>query len=137
MDLKFMPNGHYAVPIPSTEEDLVISEVEVLLMKLARQQKIQRRLLENCSNNLRIQKSEKILQLVKDSRKEDEEPFKCITDIKNECEVYKKYRNPKLRPAVRFSLAKEFNETASMDLKTYKGTRILHLIDYATRCSSA
>ena len=42
-----------------------------------------------------------------------------------------------MRPAVGFSFAKEFNETVSMDLKTYHGFLFLHIIDHATRFSTA
>ena len=36
-----------------------------------------------------------------------------------------------------FSLAKDFNETVSMDLKTYNGFLFLHIIGHATRFSTA
>ena len=43
-----------------------------------------------------------------------------------------KYKKNKLRPFVRFSLSKDFNDVIAADLN---GILILHMVDHATRCS--
>ena len=60
-----------------------------------------------------------------------------IQEVEDTCEICIKYKKPHSRPVVGFSLGKEFNDTVSMDLKTFKGVQFLHLIDNATRFSAA
>ena len=81
--------------------------------------------------------SKRIISLVKDANVEDQELFKSIIDVEDNCQICKRYKRPQLKPAVGFSLAREFNETVSMDLKTYHGFLFLHIIDHATRFSTA
>ena len=42
-----------------------------------------------------------------------------------------------MRPVVRFSLSKDFNDVAVADLKSGNGILILHIIDHTTRFSAA
>ena len=62
--------------------------------------------------------------------------YKVVNDVTDSCDVCKKLKKPPLTPAVAFPLASTFNEVVAMDIKDYKGTLILHLIDHATRYSS-
>ena len=68
---------------------------------------------------------------------EDQELFKSIIDNQGNCQICKRCKRPELKPADGFSLAKDFNGTLSMDLKTYYGFLFLHIIDHATRFSTA
>ena len=52
------------------------------------------------------------------------------------CDICLKYKKPKLRPAVGFSLSKDFHVVA-VDLKQIVKTCILHLFDQAKRYSAA
>ena len=63
--------------------------------------------------------------------------FNIIQEVEAICEICIKYKKPHSRPVVGFSLGKEFNDTVSMDLKTFKGVQFLHLIDNATRFGAA
>ena len=65
--------------------------------------------------------SKRIISLVKDANVEDQELFKSIIDAEDNCQICKRYKRPQLKPAVGFSLAKDFHETVSTDLKTYYG----------------
>ena len=56
--------------------------------------------------------------------------------IEKNCEICIKYKKPSLKPAVGFSLSKEFN-VISMDLKHINGITFPHIIDHATRFSTA
>ena len=57
--------------------------------------------------------------------------------IEKNCEICIKYKKPSLKPAVGFSLSKEFNDVISMDLKHINGITFLHITDHATRFSTA
>ena len=57
--------------------------------------------------------------------------------IEKNCEICIKYKTPSLKPAVRFSLSKKFNDVISMDLKHINGFTFLRIIDKATRFSAA
>ena len=50
------------------------------------------------------------------------------------CQYYKK---PALCPLVGFSLAKDFNETVTMDLKPFRRVHFSHITDHTTRHSQA
>ena len=57
--------------------------------------------------------------------------------IEKKCEICIKYKNPSLKPAVGFSLSKEFNDVISVDLKHVNGIAFIHIINNATRFSAA
>ena len=57
--------------------------------------------------------------------------------IEKNCEICIKYEKPSLKPAVGFSLSKEFNDVISVDLKHVNGITFLHSINNATRFSAA
>ena len=52
--------------------------------------------------------------------------------LDDKCSICLKYKKPKSRAVVGFSLARDFNETVAMDVKQIKNNCILHLIDHAT-----
>ena len=53
--------------------------------------------------------------------------------LDDKCSICLKYKKPKSRAVVGFSLAHNFNETVAIDVKQIKNNCILHLIDHATR----
>ena len=79
----------------------------------------------------------KILKLVKTPAIEDNELFELIDEIWEDCSICLKNKKAPLKPAARLSLSKYFNDVISMDLKEINSHKILHMIDHATRFSSA
>ena len=67
----------------------------------------------------------------------DQESNREIDTVKRICDICVKYKKPKLRPAVGFSLLKDFNDAVVVDLKEIDKTYILHLIDHAKGYSAA
>ena len=57
--------------------------------------------------------------------------------MKKNCEICIKYKKSSLKPAVKFSLSKQFNGLLSMDLKYINGIMFLHIIGNATRFNAA
>ena len=47
-----------------------------------------------------------------------------------------RYKRPRSRPVVGFSLVHDCNETVAMDLNQFRGVYILHMVDHATRYSA-
>ena len=62
---------------------------------------------------------------------------KEIKEVSQNCKICEKFRRPSPRPVVGLSMATKFNECVAMDLKFYEGKIILHMIDHASRLSSA
>ena len=60
-----------------------------------------------------------------------------IKNIEKHCTVCNKYKCPPAKAIATFPLASEFNESIAMDLKQVSGKLVLHLIDHATKFSSA
>ena len=57
-----------------------------------------------------------------------------IDKIEEECLICLKYKKARLKPLLGLSLSKHF---ISIDLKEINGHKILHMVDHATRFSSA
>ena len=61
----------------------------------------------------------------------------AISEVSKKFEICKVYRKPGFKPGVSVSLAEEFNEALAMDLKIFKSSIILHLVDHVRRFSAA
>ena len=84
--------------------------------------------------------TERIIKLLKSAKEpwnEDKDLFDALESVFKECETCNKYQTALPRPVVGLPMASKFKETVAMDIKTYDGKYILHLIDHATRLSTA
>ena len=79
----------------------------------------------------------RLRKLLQDGGVNDEELFKLIEEVEKTCDICCKYKRPPSKPIVCFPLSKEFNESVVMDIKYCENHLVLHLIDHATRFSSA
>ena len=79
----------------------------------------------------------RIIELLRNAGKRDEELEKELETIQNSCEFCLKHQRASPRPSVCLPLANEFNELVAMDLKKINGARVLHCIEYLTRFSAA
>ena len=80
---------------------------------------------------------DKLKKLLRDSGIVDESILKSVDDVSAKCTICKRFRKPPLRPVVAFPTATSFNETVAMDIKVIGGVSVLHMVDHATRYSSA
>ena len=65
-----------------------------------------------------------------------------IEKISSECDICRRYKKPPNKPIVSMPLAKDFNETVAMDIKTLqiidgRNVNIQHMIDHRSRFSTA
>jgi hypothetical protein len=84
--------------------------------------------------------SDRLLRMVNAAGEEwanNEELKAEIRKISNDCDTCKIFKKAPPRPVVGLPMASEFNETVAMDIKTYEGKQILHLVDLCTRLSAA
>ena len=58
-----------------------------------------------------------------------------LNEIYSSCNTCKLYGKTPARPVVSMPMATRFNEKVAMDLKSWKGKYILHMIDMFTRLS--
>ena len=130
--LNFASSGHYMVPLFPEHEILTATVIE----KLGEGSSLKKN-----ATKLHLQfghaSGHRIIQLLKDAGNNDEDLFKIVNDVVEECDICKLYHKNKSRPVVGFNLARDFNEVVSMDLKFIESHGILHLIDNATKFSSA
>ena len=126
INLSFASSGHYMIPL--------YQKVDVLLTTTDKDRK-------KSATKLHLQfghaPSHKTIQLLKDAGQNDADYFKLIDSTVSECDVCKQFQKSKSRPTVGFSLARDFNDVVSMDLKFIQSHGIIHLIDNATRFSAA
>ena len=82
--------------------------------------------------------TEKLKKLLKSTNITwDQELNREIDTVKRICDICVQYKKPKLRPAIGFSLSKDFNDAVVVDLKEIDKTYILYLIDHAKGYSAA
>ena len=141
--LKYTSSGHYAIAMEiqrnqsKTNNLKIINEVLLAnnnnIISPSKNREIK-------AKKLHLQfghaPSYKIEELLIDAGNADDELIKSLYKFEEKCNICKSFKKAKLRPAVGLSLAKEFNENVSMDLKDYEGTKILHIIDHVTRFST-
>ena len=81
-------------------------------------------------------KSSRLINLIKTSGITDSIFLDSVKELDQSCEICLRYKKSNLRPIVGFSLAHDFNETVTMDLKPFRNVYIFHLIDHTTRYSA-
>ena len=138
--LRFTSSGHYCIPISAKHEILNNKEKVFLTIKDLDSKTIEEK--ERIADKLHKQfghplDSYKLKKLVKEAKIYDKDLLKSIDKVTRKCDTCKRYGKKKPRPVVALSLAKDFNDYVTMDLKFIKGTIILHLIDVATCFSMA
>ena len=77
--------------------------------------------------------ADKLISLIKNSGCNNEMLKNAIIDVTKSCVTCCKFRKPVPRPVVSLPMASQFNETISMDLKSYNNVYFLVLVDLATR----
>ena len=77
-----------------------------------------------------------MIKLLKCAQKDDSELIEFICKVSKECKVCIEFRRPPPKPVVGLPMATTFGEYGAMDLKLFPGTKLLHMIDHATRLSA-
>ena len=80
---------------------------------------------------------ERLKKLIRNSGVDDDNIMKLVDNISDSCDICKRFRKPPSRPVVGFPLASEFNQTVAMDIKYINSQPVLHMIDHASRFSTA
>ena len=144
--LSFTSTGHYCIALTpkqevinkanlSEESDRVFLAIKDLgAMNSTQKSKIAEKLHKQFGHPI---DSSKLKKLVKDAKINDDELLRLIEKVTDGCDLCKRYGKKKSRPVVGFSLARDFNDFVSMDLKKVCGVWFLHVIDLATRFSQA
>ena len=141
-DLHFTTSGHYCIlldrkhKIISYEDQNAtkVMSTNTLDNKTSQEKKSVAVKLHKQFCHSRTFRSRKLLQ---DGGVSDEEFLKLIEEVEKTCDICCKYKRPPSKPVVCFPLSKEFNESVAMDIKYCENHLVLHLIDHATRFSSA
>lgn len=82
--------------------------------------------------------AERLKKLISDSGVNDSDINQLVDHVSSHCDICRQFKRPPLKPAVAFPSASAFNDTVAMDLKFMgNGIYLLHMIDHATRYSSA
>ena len=79
----------------------------------------------------------RLKKLIRDSGVHDQCIMDLVQEISERCDICKKFKKPLPRPVVAFPTATSFCQVVAMDLKDILGFSVLHMIDHATRYSSA
>ena len=132
--LSLASSGHYMINLFPEKEVLIATTDEIGSNENEKE-------LKKMATKLHLQfghaPAHRIIELLKDAGKQDDKLSKQIQSVVQDCDTCKIYQKAKNRPVVSFNLAKDFNEVISMDLKFIESHGILHIIDNATKFSSA
>ena len=82
-------------------------------------------------------KSEKLKKLLQSGNIHDKKLIEEISNIEEQWDIFLKYKKPKLRLVVGFSISRDFSDVVAVELKAMKKVHILHIADHATRFSVA
>ena len=138
--VNFTQSGHYTIPLNNSR--MVMESVEknpntkVVLYNNASMDK------KKMAVKLHAQfghppKSRLVKLLERAGYGNDKELLDQVTLVYKSCSICQQYQKPTPRPCVSLPHADQFNETVAMDLKSFNGHIILHLIDHLTRYSAA
>ena len=134
--LNFTSSGHYMIDILPSDKKMINTEVALFNIENATDNE-KERMAKKLHTQFGHANSDRLLDLVKDAGVVDTEFRETIRSIEKKCEICKRYKKHKPRPVVGFSLAKDFNDVVSVDLKDIVDTKVFHMIDHATRYSAA
>ena len=135
-------SGHCSIPITKKNiyEHVCLCSQDNIMLYNGSQEKDKKKLAEKLHKQFAHPTSDRLKELLKTSKRSDKELFKEIDEYTKTCEICIRYKRPEPRPIVCMPLAREFNDTVSMDLKIYdgkKGIYFQHMIDHLTRFSTA
>ena len=141
-DLHFTTSGHYCIPLDRKHK--IISYKDQNATKVMFTDTLDNKTSqEKKSVAVKLHKqfchpgTFRLRKLLQDGGVNDEEFFKLIEEVEKTCDICCKYKHPPSKSIVCFPLSKEFNESVAMDIKYCENHLVLHLIDHATRFSSA
>ena len=142
--MQFTSSSHYPIPLNDYHKDLKLSIDESkfteVLLTIDTIEKKSNKEKQQTATKLHKQfghpKSSRLTDLIKTSGITDSTFLDSVKELDQSCEICLRYKKLNLRPIVGFSLAHDFNETVTMDLKPFRNVYIFHLIDHATRFSA-
>lgn len=132
-------SGHYCVPLirGSSEHSSVISQVLYSSPLQSDDDEGNHRKILKLHKQFAHPAPERLKKLIRNAGIDSVGISAMVDSISQNCDVCKRFKKPPPRPVVGFPTASEFNETVAMDLKVINQHFVLHMIDHATRYSTA
>lgn len=131
MNLNLTSSGHYCIPIDKAE---MIPVEEVCSVRIDEVDPKKR-----YSTLLKLHRQfahppkKRLVSLLKDAGAWHDSFEPDMEKIEQRCDLCKTYARTPSRPVVSFPMASQFNEKVAMDLKSWRGKWILHMIDMWSR----
>ena len=135
-------SGHYALPLTHARQVLtetINNNKEHFTLTVL-----------NCKTDYQVAKKlhaqfahapyDRLVKLVNSAGKKWSENVNLKKELKKvseECNTCLLFKRPSPRPVVGLPTATTFNECVAMDLKTFEGKTLLHIIDHVTRLSAS
>ena len=126
-------SGHYIVPI--LPEKVNMSAFAVELDKLDEGER--RKTLTKLHWQFGHASDDKLKSLLQDAGVWDSSYSSMLEEIVGGCDTCKRYMKAPPRSVVALPMATKFNEVVAIDLKTWKGGHILHMVDMWSRFSAS
>lgn len=128
--LNHTSSGHYCLPINGSE--FSVSEIFAVQLSSLDDEHLYQKLLK-LHRQFAHPPRMKLVSLLKDAQIWRSEYMDVLKMIEEKCELCKTHKKTPPRPAVCLPMAAEFNEKVAMDLKSWSGRWILHIIDMWSR----
>eukprot|EP00795_Rhopilema_esculentum_P002321 gene2321-biopygen11363 len=131
--LNFTSSGHYCIPIGKTDEIRVQEVCNVVLSDVMPEER--KKILQKLHKQFAHPSMPRLKALMADAGVWKDQYNEELCEIYDGCQTCKMYKKTPARPVVSMPMASRFNEKIAIDLKSWKGKYILHMIDMFTRLS--
>lgn len=131
--LNFTTSGHYCIPVDRKVGVKVDEVCNTVLSEL--QQPERKKAILKLHRQFAHPSMPRLKALMVDAGVWKDEYQEELNEIYSSCNTCKLYGKTPARPVVGMPMASRFNEKVAMDLKSWKGKYILHMIDMFTRLS--
>ena len=138
-DVVLTKSGHYAVPLNLSRKILLsVNSSENVKICLFASSDDPFKTAKKLHAQFGHPPKSKLFKLMKRAGKDkDDKLMNAIAEISDSCSICKEFKRPGPTPVVGLPHCTYFNEMVAMDLKSFDGKIILHLIDHLTRFSAA
>ena len=131
--LNFTSSGHYCIPIDKRDEVTMEEVYNIILNDLEPSNR--KKAITKLHRKFAHPSLPRFRALMKDADIWKNEFQTVLDEIYNSCTTCKIWSKTPPRPVVSMPMASRFNEKVAMDLKSWKGKYILHMIDMFSRLS--
>ena len=136
------PSGHCSIPLSKqdTHNDICLCSADNIVLLNTSSSESPKAIVEKLHKQFAHPTPDRLKSFLKTNGRLSKEISMEIDNVTKGCEICRRYKPCKVKPAVSLPLAKDFGDCLAMDIKVYDAKNNIyfhHMIDHATRFSVA